>query len=225
MINEKLKSIFTVSPSEALFSYLLSIAVFSVFKLLPPFRPYAIIITLVYLPVISAKVNGFDYIKYGLSNINLKKSVMYFLLWSFVIFPPYFVLIFYFKFSGDCFYKLFNLKIPKDILYFWVYNTVVVGISEEFFYRGYIQALLEKKYNFELVKFLKLNMAVILTSVMFSIGHFLTYFTVFSALTFFPSVIFGILKNQTNNIVASVFFHGLSNTVLYVIVYNIGKIV
>ncbi len=224
MIKSKFISFFDLSSKEAFFSYILSIVIFSLAKLTPTIRPYIILITLVYIPMFSAKINHIDYLKYGLLNIDIKKSSYYLLIWIITIFPAYFILIFVFKFGSDFKEHLFTIKLPKDILYYLAYNIIVVGFSEEFFYRGYLQPLIQKRFNFQIIPKIKLDTGIIITSLIFGLGHFLTYFTVFSALTFLPSIVFGILRNQTNNILASVLFHGISNAVLYVIILNIGNI-
>jgi membrane protease YdiL (CAAX protease family) len=173
----------------------------------------------------SAKVNKMDYLKYGLTNINIKKSFYYLFIWIMIVFPAYFIIIFILKFGGNFKEHIINIKLPKDIAYYIIYNIVVVGFSEEFFYRGYLQPLIQKKFNYLLISKIKLDTGIIITSLIFGLGHFLTYFTIFSALTFLPSIIFGILRNQTNNILASVIFHGISNGALYIIIFNIGKII
>ena len=225
MIKNKFISFFDLSPREAFFSYILSIVIFSATKLTPPVRPYIILLTLIYLPVFSAKVNSIDYLKYGLMNIDLKRSFYYLFIWIIIIFPAYFILIFMFKFGSNFKEHLISIKYPKDILYYLTYNVIVVGFSEEFFYRGYLQPLIQKRFHFQIIPKIKLDTGVIVTSLIFGLGHFLTYFTIFSALTFLPSIVFGILKNQTNNILASVIFHGISNAVLYIIIFNIGNII
>lgn len=224
MIKTKFIAFFDLSSKEAFFSYILSIVIFSLAKLTPTIRPYIILITLIYIPIFSAKINHIDYLKYGLLNIDIKKSSYYLLIWIIAIFPAYFILIFVFKFAGNFKEHLFTIKLPKDILYYLAYNIIVVGFSEEFFYRGYLQPLIQKKFNFQIIPKIKLDTGIIITSLIFGLGHFLTYFTVFAALTFLPSIVFGILRNQTNNIFASALFHGISNAVLYTIIFNIGNI-
>jgi len=228
MIKDRFLSLFNGSSKEAYSAYILSIIIFSTAKLTPSIRAYIILFTLLYIPVFSAKLSNIDYFRYGLLYIreNLKKTFYYLFIWVLAIFPAYFILIFIFKFGIDGFSdKLLAIKLPKDILYYLSYNIIVVGFTEEFFYRGYLQPLIQKKHNYQLIPKLKLDTGVVITSLLFGIGHFLTYFTVFSALTFLPSIVFGILRNQTNNILASMIFHGISNAVLYVIIFNIGGII
>jgi len=225
MIKNKFTSFFDTSPREAFFSYILSIVIFSLAKLTPSIRPYIILMILIYIPVLSANINKFNYLKFGLLNIDLKKSFYYFFIWLIIIFPIYFILIFIFKFGTDFKSHLLSIKYPKDIIYYTFYNIIVVGFSEEFFYRGYLQPLIQKRYFKKIIPQIKLDSGVLITSLLFGLGHFLTYFTIFSALTILPSIVFGILKNQTNNILASVLFHGISNAVLYIIIFNIGNII
>jgi membrane protease YdiL (CAAX protease family) len=226
MIKNKFLSFFNASTKEAIFSYILSILIFSIAKLSPTIRPYIILSTLIYIPILSAKIHTIDYLKYGLLNIkqNLKKTLCYLIIWIIIIFPAYFVMVFVFKFGVDFKTHLLSIKLPKDIFHHLLYNIIVVGLSEEFFYRGYLQPLVQKRFHFNIIPKIKLDSGVIIVSLMFAIGHFLTYFTIFSALTFLPSIVFGILRNQTNNILASVILHGISNSILYIIVFNIGII-
>ncbi|MBN2695689.1 CPBP family intramembrane metalloprotease, partial [bacterium] len=99
-------------------------------------------------------------------------------------------------------------------------NIFIIGLSEEFFYRGYLQSLIKKTVQKDIIKSLNFDWAIVITSLFFSIGHFLTYFTFFSILTFFPSLVFGILKNKTGTIYSSILFHAFSNTFLYILMSN-----
>lgn len=210
-----IKNFFNGSLKEGIFVYVLSIIIFSLSHLIPSLSGTIIFATLLYIPVYSAHLKKIDFFDFGLKNVDWKKSILIFFIFSIIIFPAFAVL--YHLYLRRSFV---SLSFPKDILYYVFYQITIVGLSEEFFYRGYLQPMIEKVMN-KKIFFSFLTTGVLFTSFLFGIGHFLTYFTAFSALTFFPSVVFGVLRKITGNIFASVLFHGISNVLLYVIHYNL----
>ena len=86
-----------------------------------------------------------------------------------------------------------------------LYLLFGVAVSEEIFFRGFIQEKLGNNWK-----------ALIITSILFSLAHlpnFLFYNNFLSLATFFPSLIMGWLYMKTSNILPPIIFHFLSNCV------------
>lgn len=98
-------------------------------------------------------------------------------------------------------------------------QVVLVAIPEEFFYRGYMQerlnqALPQKQWS---LGPLWLTWPIVITSVLFAIGHLFIGFGAHRLLVFFPSLLFGALKEKSGGIVAPVVFHAGCNLMVYVV--------
>ncbi|WP_457626402.1 CPBP family glutamic-type intramembrane protease [Persephonella sp.] len=83
------------------------------------------------------------------------------------------------------------------------FNLLPQSISEEIFFRGYMQNELSKK--------LEVHRSILLTSVFFTIPHIITDFSVFSFLVIFPSILFGYLYYYSGSVWAPSIFHFFSN--------------
>lgn len=111
----------------------------------------------------------------------------------------------------------FALRLPDQ---FWKHaldQFLVVGLAEEFFYRGYLQTRLRDAWPKGRV-FLgaRLGRAFWLTQILFAVGH-LAEFHVWRLGVFFPAILFGILRERSGTIVPSALFHALSNLAVLVL--------
>ncbi len=223
MYNKLTTFLFDNNHKEGFLAYYISIFFFVISAPISQLHSIVVFSILLFYPIWSASIKKIDYLEYGLLNIKWKRTLYYLTIWTLVTFIPYVVVVLYFK-NDSIIHFVKKLSLPKDFLTNALFHIFAVGFSEEFFYRGYMQPLIQKKYNRYIIKAIKLDTGVLIVSLLFGVGHFLTYFTPFSLLTFFPSLVFGILKNQTDNIVASMFYHGFSNALMYLLIYNIGRI-
>jgi CAAX protease family protein len=91
-------------------------------------------------------------------------------------------------------------------------QVLVVALPEEFFYRGYVQTRLGQVFP---QRFRVLGgdygVHVVLTSVLFALGHFLVDFAPARLAVFFPALLFGWLREKRGEIGAGVFLHALCN--------------
>ena len=107
--------------------------------------------------------------------------------------------------------------------YLWLFtillmHIIVVGVPEEIFYRGFIQTKLRQKYADNWVLFgTTWGPSVIITSVLFALGHFLIELDPSRLIVFFPSLLFGWMMNRTKSIGSVAVFHGLCNVLLNII--------
>jgi hypothetical protein len=103
-------------------------------------------------------------------------------------------------------------------------HLLLIALPEEYFYRGYLQTkfgdLLADEHG-DPRKFLGLTWANWLTSAFFAIGHLLIpvggTFSPARGAVFFPSLLFGWLRDRTGSIVASVVFHAGANMMVLIV--------
>jgi membrane protease YdiL (CAAX protease family) len=99
------------------------------------------------------------------------------------------------------------------------FQTLLVGISEEGLFRGYVQTHLEKFYACK---------AVFIQAILFGFWHFVWNLSPFNpfgmaqyiATTFFIGLLFGYFYNKAKNLVSLVLTHGLWNSFQMGIVEN-----
>lgn len=91
-------------------------------------------------------------------------------------------------------------------------QLVIIALPEEAFYRGYLQSRLDEAFP-RRVKLLGASVgpALIVSSVIFALGHFATIREPARLAVFFPSLAFGWLRARTGGIGASVAFHASCN--------------
>lgn len=92
--------------------------------------------------------------------------------------------------------------------------TQVLGIAvpEEMFYRGYAQTALDDAFRRRRrVLGATLGAGIVLASVIFALGHFVTHANAARLTVFFPSLVFGWLRAKTGGIGAAVLFHAACN--------------
>lgn len=91
-------------------------------------------------------------------------------------------------------------------------QLLVVALPEEAFYRGYLQTELDACLPRKLSLFgVEVGWGIVLTSAIFAAGHLLTELNAARLAVFFPSLVFGFLRNKTGGIGASVLFHAMCN--------------
>lgn len=104
-------------------------------------------------------------------------------------------------------------------------HLLVVALPEEYFYRGYLQTRFSELFGDtdadDPRTFLGFSRANWLTSVCFAIGHVLIpvggALSPARAAVFFPSLVFGWLRDRTGSIVAPTIFHAAANMMVLVV--------
>jgi CAAX protease family protein len=91
-------------------------------------------------------------------------------------------------------------------------QLVIIALPEEAFYRGYLQSRLDDALPGRVRIFgAQVGPALIVSSVIFALGHFATIREPARLAVFFPSLVFGWLRARTKGIGASVAFHACCN--------------
>lgn len=90
----------------------------------------------------------------------------------------------------------------------------VVALPEEYFFRGYLQSKLERVWP-PRRRLLAggIGLALLVTSILFALGHVLVDGNPLRFAVFFPSLAFGWMRSATGSILAPVLFHAASNLV------------
>lgn len=91
-------------------------------------------------------------------------------------------------------------------------QLVIIALPEEAFYRGYLQSRLDEALPGR-VRILGASVgpALIVSSVIFALGHYATIREPARLAVFFPSLVFGWLRARTGGIGAGVAFHASCN--------------
>ncbi len=91
-------------------------------------------------------------------------------------------------------------------------QIVIIALPEEAFYRGYLQSRLDGVLGPRVrVLGAEIGLGVVLTSVLFALGHLATIHSPTRLAVFFPSLLFGWLRARTRGIGASCLFHAMCN--------------
>ena len=91
-------------------------------------------------------------------------------------------------------------------------QLLVIALPEEAFYRGYLQSALDEAWRPRLrVLGAELGPGILVTSVLFALGHLCTEFNAARLAVFFPSLLFGYLRSRTRGVGAGIVLHALCN--------------
>lgn len=100
---------------------------------------------------------------------------------------------------------------------------VSAALPEEVFYRGYVQSALERTWPpTRRILGAPVGRAIVVTSLLFAVGHVVIEFSPVRVAVFFPSLVFGWLRARTGRILAPVLFHGLSNMAMLTLQSGVG---
>jgi membrane protease YdiL (CAAX protease family) len=91
-------------------------------------------------------------------------------------------------------------------------QLVIIALPEEAFYRGYLQSRLDEALPWKTrILGAEIGPALLVTSLVFALGHFATIREPARLAVFFPSLVFGWLRARTGGIGAGVAFHASCN--------------
>ncbi len=91
-------------------------------------------------------------------------------------------------------------------------QLVVVALPEEAFFRGYLQTALDRAWGRKVLVFgAWLGPGLLVSSLLFALGHLATVPHPARLAVFFPSLVFGWLRARTGGIGAGVAFHTMCN--------------
>ena len=101
------------------------------------------------------------------------------------------------------------LRLPPDLLLTILGQLLVVALPEEFFFRGYLQGRLSE--------ILPQAPALLLSAVLFALGHLLVSFDAGTLAVFFPGLLFGLLRAMTGSVLSGTLLHASCNLLIDVL--------
>ncbi len=103
-------------------------------------------------------------------------------------------------------------RVPADAWLLVPYHLFFVAIPEEFFYRGYFQTRLNEVFPRRFLLFgVPVGWGLVLASLFFAFGHSLVVFRWWHFATFFPGLLFGLLRERTGQPIAGALLHAWAN--------------
>lgn len=112
--------------------------------------------------------------------------------------------------------KLTRWWLPLAVLL----QVVFIAFPEEFFYRGFLQKRLDEANGRRVwlrLGPIELSRSNVVVSVVFALGHFVLGLDPMRLAVFFPSLLFGWLRDRTGGIAASIVFHACCNLMVQVV--------
>ncbi|TNE45446.1 MAG: CPBP family intramembrane metalloprotease [Deltaproteobacteria bacterium] len=97
------------------------------------------------------------------------------------------------------------------ILYIIIAQLLMVALPEEFLYRGYMLTRLDALFPPRTIWGIPLSWGNLITSILFALTHFVIGWNAYRLSVFFPSLIFGMLKQKTRSLLAPILFHASAN--------------
>lgn len=114
--------------------------------------------------------------------------------------------------------------LPPDFLNLALGHLLVIALPEEAFYRGYLQTALDDALTPRLkVLGATIGPGLILTSLLFALGHVATTVHPYRLAVFFPSLTFGWLRARTGGIGAGILFHAACNLFAVFLQHGYGQ--
>ena len=106
----------------------------------------------------------------------------------------------------------YSFHLPDDLFVFWMKNTFLIALPEEMFYRGFLETRLERlwptRWHFLAIP---ISRTVVVSAVLFALGHFLGEWNPARLGPFFPAFLFSMLTRKSRSISGAVVYHGMSN--------------
>ncbi len=175
-----------------------------------------------------------SFTRFGLTHVPVKKGLLVFFAASAIVFPI-FGAAFYIYYRQVCAWAgAGTMALPGQILRLCrrfvgplsnarldlgpgyvnmvLTQVLVVGLPEEYFFRGYLQTRLEDVWPSRRRLFgAPVGVSMLLSAVLFALGHLLVDFNGMRLAVFFPGLVFGWMRQLSGSILAGVLFHASSN--------------
>lgn len=105
-----------------------------------------------------------------------------------------------------------HLRLPEGLLTLALAQILVVAVPEEFFFRGYLMLRLEERWpSRRRVAGATVGWPLLVSSLLFGLGHFLVDFQPGRLAVFFPALVFGWMRARTGSLAPAAAFHALCN--------------
>ena len=151
--------------------------------------------------------------KFGFNIRQMKDSLVLLGLTCVVLFPL--------MLCGLWVLKSYELKPPlppvlsqrQDWVYWLFYQFMYVSLSEEVFFRGYVQSNILRLTTPVMGKLPRLQQwtSIVISAACFTVAHIVTQGHIISVLIFLPGLVLGWLFIRTRSLLVPILFHGLAN--------------
>jgi membrane protease YdiL (CAAX protease family) len=160
----------------------------------------------VYVPVLLLRRWGRDPARYALTLGDWKRGLLLGLATAALVLPLFAV-------GSWAIYRISPAPaIDWNFLQRAATQVLVIAYPEEIFFRGYMQTRLNDRFAKGVpILGTPLTASVVITSALFALGHFVIHPHPSRLAVFFPSLVFGWLRERSGSVVAPGLFHGLAN--------------
>ena len=175
---------------------------------------------LIFAALIPSTVKKREFPGFGL-NIGQMKDSLVMLGWTCAVLFPL-------TFCSLWVLKSYQLKPPlppvlsqgQDWVYWLFYQFMYVALSEEVFFRGYLQSNILRLTTPAIGKMPRLHQwtSIVISAACFAAAHIIIQGQIISALIFLPGLVLGWLFIRTKSLLAPILFHGLANACYIVMV-------
>jgi uncharacterized protein len=105
-----------------------------------------------------------------------------------------------------------SFHLPPKFLLLALSQLVVVAVPEELFFRGYLLGRFEARWPpTRTVAGARVGKALLASSALFALGHYLVDFDVQRLAVFFPALVFGWMRARSGSLAAGALYHALCN--------------
>ena len=106
----------------------------------------------------------------------------------------------------------FSLHLPSGFLMLAITQVLVVALPEEIFFRGYLMSRLEERWpSRRRLWGAPVGWSLLVSSLLFGLGHVLVDFQPGRMAVFFPALVFGWMRQRTGSLAPATLFHALCN--------------
>lgn len=106
----------------------------------------------------------------------------------------------------------FSLHLPSGFFMLAITQVLVVALPEEIFFRGYLMSRLEEHWpSRRRLWGAPVGWSLLVSSLLFGLGHVLVDFQPGRMAVFFPALVFGWMRQRTGSLAPATLFHALCN--------------
>lgn len=170
-----------------------------------------------YIPVLIIIISRRNPDEYGFTLSGWVLDFLHVLIFMLIFFPPVFGV--YFIYRKLFFTGVLHISMPDDIVWIIITQILVVGLSEEAFFRGYLQKRLSDGIEGTCFGFFKIKISwpLVIANVFFTLTHIIVLGQLWRINVFLPGLAFGWLREQRRSLITPVLFHGLSNVFMKIL--------
>ncbi len=161
-----------------------------------------------YLPLLAIRADGGDWKSHGLTWAQLPGSWRYLLLALFILLPYSLLVQAWLHWTGG---GTILLALPEGFALLVLNQLILVALPEEVFFRGYLQTRFDQGGWSRQLFGLRLTWANVSVSALFALAHLVLHGDPRALAVFFPSLLFGLLRQESGSVVQPIFYHALCN--------------